>query len=129
MTKDELCRAADEHCDISMLHSNPGHGQYYHGYSSVKTLVDKGLVIRSTIKGGGGKKEIWLTDSGTALAREIKEKRALANQLVNGNGSTRFDAPSVSDDEIPAMNKESFVMNVIPKNWNVQSREKNKKPR
>ena len=125
MSKDELCKAADPHCDISMTHTNPGHAQYYNGYSSVTKLIEEGLVIRS-----GRPQKIWLTPAGTALAGEILERRALAHQMVYGNASAaRFNDPSVADNEIPAMDQESFAVPALPKNWNVQPREKNKKPR
>ena len=83
MSKKELCKAADRHSDESMTRRPPGQGQWWNGYSAMKTLVEKELVIRS-----GPPAFIWLTEKGLALAAKIMENQVLADDMTGTNNSS-----------------------------------------
>ena len=83
MSKDELCKAADEHSDESMTRTRPGSGQWWNGYSAAKTLVEKELIIRTSRP-----VLIWLTEKGLALAAKIMENQVLAAQMAGTNNSS-----------------------------------------
>ena len=83
MSKDELCKAADEHSDESMTRTRPGSGQWWNGYSAAKTLVEKELIIRTSRP-----VLIWLTEKGLALAAKIMENKVLADERTGTNNSS-----------------------------------------
>ncbi|KAG0005093.1 Crossover junction endonuclease mus81 [Entomortierella chlamydospora] len=68
LTKYEITTMGQIHCDVSL--TNPEHGKFYTGWSSMKTLLDKSLVYRSSSK-------FYLTEEGTDMAKRL---RAVASE-------------------------------------------------
>ncbi|KAF9168811.1 Crossover junction endonuclease mus81, partial [Mortierella sp. AD010] len=68
LTKYEITTMGQIYCDVSL--TNPEHGKFYTGWSSMKTLLDKSLVYRSSSK-------FYLTEEGIDMARRL---RAVASE-------------------------------------------------
>jgi crossover junction endonuclease MUS81 len=66
MTKTEVIRRAEPHCNGSFQIASDGKG-YYTAWSSMKTLIDKGYVLKQ-----GSPQKFSLTDDGYALAVRIR---------------------------------------------------------
>ncbi|KAI8371855.1 hypothetical protein BD560DRAFT_105757 [Blakeslea trispora] len=65
VTKEQICRIAQSHCDVSLTLADPG--KSYTGFSSIKTLCDKGYVWKN-----GKPARFQLTETGIALAERLK---------------------------------------------------------
>ncbi|KAF9349053.1 Crossover junction endonuclease mus81, partial [Mortierella sp. AD094] len=68
LTKYEITTRGQIYCDVSL--TNPDHGKFYTGWNSMKTLLDKNLVYRSSSK-------FYLTEEGTDIAKRV---RAVASE-------------------------------------------------
>ncbi|KAI8379856.1 putative DNA repair protein Mus81 [Choanephora cucurbitarum] len=65
VTKEQICRIAQAHCDASLTLADPG--KSYTAFSSIKTLCEKGYVWKN-----GKPARFQLTETGISLAERLK---------------------------------------------------------
>ncbi|RCH85818.1 Crossover junction endonuclease mus81, partial [Rhizopus stolonifer] len=69
VTREQICRIAQAHCDTSLTLADPG--KSYTAFNSIKTLCDKGYVWRN-----GKPAKFQLTETGIALAERLRQVSA-----------------------------------------------------
>ncbi|KAI7889312.1 uncharacterized protein EV154DRAFT_467562 [Mucor mucedo] len=81
LTKDQICRAAQEHCDASYTMKDPGSS--YTAWNSMKTLLEKGYIYKS-----GSPAKFRLTETGISLSERLKVAQSARASQGNGEGSS-----------------------------------------
>ncbi|KAG2197998.1 hypothetical protein INT47_004965 [Mucor saturninus] len=81
LTKDQICRAAQEHCDASYTMKDPGSS--YTAWNSMKTLLEKGYIYKS-----GSPAKFRLTETGIGLSERLKVAQSSRESQGNGEGSS-----------------------------------------
>lgn len=116
MTKEEIIEKAQKHAEESFV--RPKNDSFYSAWSSMSTLLKKGLVNKSK----GKKAKYTLTDEGRELAIEVLED---AQNIPTVNDIIFKDVPSTSstsvqqsadiviDDEIPSTSGNKPAINAI----------------